>query len=153
MDVVADTFCLLIVCGGEYRRAGLTHISVWQPSTKPANSRAAYWPCVVSWICTASMTEIRSGLGWGRQEIRSLGTWQSAENWPRRAGSWHWQLISGSPVCPGTLLDALDLEARAVGASSHDVCVQPLTAPGLRKLSYSYLAPQISHYTNKRIPS
>lgn len=90
------------------------------------------------------MTEIRSGLGWGRQEIRSLGTWQFAENWPRRAGSWHWQLISGSPACPDTLITAFNLEARAVVGRSHNAYVQPLTAPGLRRLSYSYSAPQIT---------
>jgi hypothetical protein len=94
------------------------------------------------------MTEIRSGLGWGRQEIRSLGTWQFAENWPRRAGSWHWQLISGSPACPDTLMIALNLEARAVVARSHNACVQPLTAPGPRRLSYSYSATQITQMSS-----
>lgn len=50
----------------------------------------------------------------------------------------------GVASLPRHLMDAFSLEARAVVASLHNACAQPLTAPGLRRLSYSYSAPQIT---------
>lgn len=53
------------------------------------------------------MTKIRSGLGWGRQEIRSLGTWHFAEKVAKTSGIMALAVLLG--VAMFALMDAINV--------------------------------------------